>query len=96
MTPPSEAPEFGKEQTSWDLAATPETPKFSFNTFQHPMTGMSTPVTGTMDAITPGTINSPSELFNVPPETAAFSIHDISPDMKATDGSWYTLIEYPH
>ncbi|KAL3453596.1 hypothetical protein BJX65DRAFT_292618 [Aspergillus insuetus] len=97
MTPPSEAPEFKQESTGWDLAATPETPEFSFNAFQHPMTGMPTPVTGPMDAITPttGTINSPSEPLDFPPETTAFSIQDIFPDMKATDGLLFNELDFP-
>ncbi|KAL2814995.1 hypothetical protein BJX63DRAFT_442345 [Aspergillus granulosus] len=97
MTPPSEAPEFKQEPAGWDLATTPETPEFSFNAFQHPMAGMPTPVTGTMDAITPttGTINSPSEPFDMPPETTAFSIQDIFPDMKVTDGLLFNELDFP-
>ncbi|KAL4882811.1 hypothetical protein BJY04DRAFT_186107 [Aspergillus karnatakaensis] len=89
MTPPSEAPDFKQESLGWDLGATPETPEFSFNAFQHPLAGMATPVTGTVDAITPttGTINSPSEPFDMAPDQQpAFSIQDIFPEMKATDG----------
>ncbi|KAL4868925.1 hypothetical protein BDV12DRAFT_168882 [Aspergillus spectabilis] len=88
MTPPSEAPDFKQESLGWDLAPTPDTPEFSFNAFQNPMTGMATPVTGTVDAITPttGTINSPSEPFDLAPEQPSFSIQDIFPEMKATDG----------
>ncbi|KAL3482513.1 hypothetical protein BJX99DRAFT_217244 [Aspergillus californicus] len=92
MTPPSEAPDFKQESvTGWDL--TPETPEFSFNAFQHPMTaGIPTPLTGTVDAITPttGTINSPSEPFDLAPDNTAFSIQDIFPDMKASDGLLFT------
>ncbi|KAL2829767.1 hypothetical protein BDW59DRAFT_34215 [Aspergillus cavernicola] len=91
MTPPSEAPDFKQESvTGWDVA--PETPEFSFNAFQHPMTGMPTPLTGTADAVTPttGTINSPSEPFDLAPEHTAFSIQDIFPDMKASDGLLFT------
>ncbi|KAL2865745.1 putative C2H2 transcription factor (Ace1) [Aspergillus lucknowensis] len=97
MTPPSEAPEFKQEPTGWDLAPTPETPEFSFNAFQAPMTGMPTPITGSVDAITPttGTINSPSEPFDPVPEPTAFSIHDIFPDMKATDGLLFNELDFP-
>ncbi|KAL4782073.1 hypothetical protein BJX76DRAFT_333741 [Aspergillus varians] len=90
MTPPSEAPDFKQESIGWDLAPTPETPEFSFNSFQPPMNGMSTSVTGTgtVDAVTPttGTINSPSEPFDLAPDNTAFSIQDIFPEMKASDG----------
>ncbi|KAL4926312.1 putative C2H2 transcription factor (Ace1) [Aspergillus undulatus] len=96
MTPPSEAPDFKQESMSiaggWDLAPTPETPEFSFNAFQPSLNGMPTPITGTgtgtLDAVTPttGTINSPSEPFDLPPENTAFSIQDIFPEMKANDG----------
>ncbi|KAL4952996.1 hypothetical protein BDW69DRAFT_184881 [Aspergillus filifer] len=91
MTPPSEVPDFKQESMSiaggWDLAPTPETPEFSFNAFQPSLTGMPTPVTGTVDAVTPttGTINSPSEPFDLPPENTAFSIQDIFPEMKANN-----------
>ncbi|KAI9370719.1 hypothetical protein BJX61DRAFT_535384 [Aspergillus egyptiacus] len=88
MTPPSEAPDFKQESVAgWDMS--PDTPEFSFNAFQHPVTaGMPTPVTGTLDAVTPttGTINSPSEPFDLGPEHTTYSIQDIFPDMKASDG----------
>ncbi|KAL4918853.1 hypothetical protein BDW62DRAFT_58760 [Aspergillus aurantiobrunneus] len=90
MTPPSDAPDFKQESVGWDLAPTPETPEFSFNAFQPSMAGMPPSVTGTgtMDAVTPttGTMNSPSEPFDLAPENTAFSIQDIFPEMKASDG----------
>ncbi|RDW86598.1 putative C2H2 transcription factor (Ace1) [Aspergillus mulundensis] len=88
MTPPSEAPEYKQESVGWELAPTPETPEFSFNAFQHPMSTMPGSVSGTLDAVTPttGTINSPSEPFDLAQENTAFSIQDIFPEMKANDG----------
>ncbi|CBF83748.1 conserved hypothetical protein [Aspergillus nidulans FGSC A4] len=87
MTPPSEAPDYRQEPNGWDLAPSPETPDL-FNTYQAPMTAMPGSVTGTLDAVTPttGTINSPSEPFDLAQENTAFSIQDIFPEMKASDG----------
>lgn len=89
LTPPSDVPEYKQESVGgWDL--TPETPEFSFNAFQPPMSAMpDSVVSGTMDAVTPtsGSMNSPSEPFDLAPENnTAFSIQDIFPEMKANDG----------
>ncbi|KAL4810252.1 hypothetical protein BDV18DRAFT_55090 [Aspergillus unguis] len=98
MTPPSEAPDYKQESVGgWDL--TPETPEFSFNAFQPPLSAMPPSVSGTVDAVTPttGTINSPSEPFDLPAENTAFSIQDIFPEMKANDGLLFagTDMDFP-
>ncbi|KKK26236.1 hypothetical protein ARAM_004956 [Aspergillus rambellii] len=92
MTPASATPEFKHESTGWDMGPHSETPEFSFNAFQPPMAGIPTPVTGTAELVTPttGTINSPSEPYDMASENTAFSIQDIFPDMKASDGVLFT------